>query len=43
VQKSLKVTLLDGVRSFGWERAARGLSADFQGRFSRPEQGAARR
>jgi hypothetical protein len=41
VQKSLKLTLLDGVRSFDWERAARGVSADFLGRFPRPEQGAA--
>jgi hypothetical protein len=40
VQKSIKSTLLDGVRSFDWERAARGLSADFLGRFPRPEQGA---
>lgn len=41
VQKSLKSTLLDGVRSFDWERAARGISADFLGRFPRPHQGAA--
>lgn len=41
VQKSLKSTFLDGVRSFDWERAARGVSADFLGRFPRPEQGAA--
>jgi hypothetical protein len=41
VQKSLKFTLLDGLRSFDWERAARGVSADFLGRFPRPEQGAA--
>lgn len=39
VQKSLTATFVDGVRSFDWERAARGLSADFRGRFPRPEQG----
>lgn len=41
VQKSLKATFVDGLRTFDWERAARGLAADFRGRFPRPEQGRA--
>ena len=41
VQQALKSTFVDGVRSFDWERAARGLSPDFRGRFPRPAQGRA--
>ena len=41
VQKSLKSTFIEGVRSLDWERTARGLSADFRGRFPRPAEGRA--
>ena len=41
VEKSLTSTFLAGVQSFDWARATRGLSADFRGRFPRPEQGRA--
>ena len=39
VQKSLRSTFLDGVRNFDWERASRGLSPDFLGRFPKPDDG----
>ena len=39
VQQSIRSTLLDGVRTFDWERASRGLSADFLGRFPAPDDG----
>jgi hypothetical protein len=41
VQKSLKSTFIEGVRSLDWERTARGLSADFRGRFPHPAEGRA--
>ena len=39
VQKSIRSAFLDGVRDFDWERASRGLSPDFLGRFPKPEDG----
>ena len=41
VQKSIRSTFLDGVRDFDWERASRGLSPDFLGRFPAPDDGLA--
>ncbi len=39
VQTSIRSTFLDGVRNFDWERASRGLSPDFLGRFPTPDDG----
>ena len=39
VERSLRSTFLDGVRSLDWERAALGLAPDFRGRFPHPQQG----
>ena len=39
VQKSVKATLLGGLRSFDWERVRQGLSPDFRGRFPDPQDG----
>ena len=41
VQKSLKSTFIEGLRSFDWARTARALSADFRGRFPGPAEGRA--
>ena len=41
VQKSITSAFLDGVRDFDWQRAARGLSPDFLGRFPTPDDGRA--
>jgi hypothetical protein len=41
VQKSLKSTFIEDLHSLDWERTARGLSADFRGRFPRPADGRA--
>ena len=39
VQQSIRSTFLDGARNFDWERASRGLSPDFLGRFPAPDGG----
>jgi hypothetical protein len=39
VGKSFKTIFLDAVRALDWERAGRGLTEDFQGRFPRPADG----
>jgi hypothetical protein len=41
VQKSLKSTFIQGIRSLDWERTGRAFSADFRGRFPRPTEGRA--
>ena len=39
VQQRLASTLIDGVRTFDWDKAAQGLSSDFRARFPRPSAG----
>ena len=41
VQDDMKASLLAGMRGFDWELAGGALTADFEGRFPRPEQGRA--